>query len=136
MSARTNTPCAAKKMEVLEKTVAHERGRIYQTGSEGREDQKKGKEQRLTTREGEKAIANPEEVQVKEDTAQKGSYKTQWVKVWKNLKKGFKWDNQEKDNPNRPKIWENRTTKGCQSPKQPSNQAGKHCQPYQHNTKG
>ena len=106
MSARTNTPSAAKKMEELEKTVAHERGRIYQTGSKGRKIKKKGKEQRLTTREGTKANANPEEVQVKEDTAQKGSYKTQWVKVWKNVKKGFKWDNQEKDNPNRPKIRE------------------------------
>ena len=84
MSARTNTPSAAKKMEELEETVAQEGGRIYQTGSKGRKDQKRGKEQRLTTRTGAKAIANPEELQVEENIAQKGGYKTQGVKVWKN----------------------------------------------------
>ena len=81
MSARTNTPGAAKATEELEETVAQEGGRIYQTGSKGRKDQKRGKEQRLTTRTGAKAIANPEELQVEEDTAQKGGYKTQGVKV-------------------------------------------------------
>ena len=112
MSARTNTPGAAKEMEELEETVAQEGGRIYQTGSKGRKDQKRGNEQRSTTRTGAKAIANPEELQVEEDTAQKGGYKTQGVKVWKNLKNCFKRDSQAKDTPDRSKIREERDSYG------------------------
>ena len=110
VSARTNTPSAAKKMEELEETVAQEGGRIYQTGSKGRKD--RGKEQRLTTRTGAKAIANPEELQVEEDTVQKGGYKTQGVKVWKNLKNCFKRDSQAKDTPDRSKKREERDSYG------------------------
>ena len=90
MSARRNTPSAAKKMEELEETVAQEGGRIYHTGSKGRKDQKRGKKHRVTTRMEAKNIANPEEIQVEEDNAQKGGYRTQGVKVWKNLKNCFK----------------------------------------------
>ena len=56
-------------------------------GARGEKIKKRGMEQRLTTRTGAKAIANPEELQVEEDTAQKGGYRTQGVKGWKNLKK-------------------------------------------------
>ena len=93
-------------MEELEETLAHEGGRIYETGSKGRKDQKRDKEQRLTTRTGAKAIANPEELQVEEDTAQKGGYKTQGVKAWKNLKNRSKWNNRAKGVPDGYKIKE------------------------------
>ena len=106
MSARTNIPSATKKMEELEETVAQERERIYQTGSKGRKNQKRGKEQRLTTRTGAKAVAKPKGLQVEEDTAQKGGYKTQRVKTWKNHKNRSKRDNRAKGAPNRFRIRE------------------------------
>ena len=62
----------------------------------------------MTTRTGAKAIANPEELQVEEDTARKGCYKTQGVKAWKNLKKCFKRDSQAKDTLDRSKTREER----------------------------
>ena len=90
MSARTNTPGAAKATEELEETVAQEGGRIYHTGSKGRNDQKRGKEQWSTTRTGAKAIANPEELQVEEDTALKGCYKPRGPRPGKNQEDSFK----------------------------------------------
>ena len=90
MSTRTNTPGAAKEMEELEETVAQEGGRIYHTGSKGRTNQKRGKGQWSTTRTGAKAIANPEELQVEEDTARKGCYKTQGAKAGKKPRGSFK----------------------------------------------
>ena len=135
MSARTNTPGAAKEMEELQETVAQEGGRIYHTGSK---DRKRSKEQGLTTRTGAKAIANPEELQgAKAGKKPRGSskkgnhrqptdgapdqpehggnkkkgrgYQVTWrAKVWKNLKKCFKRDSQAKDTPDRSKTREER----------------------------
>ena len=92
MSARTNTPGAAKAMEELEETVAQEEGRTYHTGSKGRDNQKGGKKQWSTTRTGANAIANPEESQIEEDTAQNGCHKTQGAKAGKKPRGSFKQD--------------------------------------------
>ena len=66
----------------------------------------------MTTRTGEKVIANPEEFQVEEDTMQKNGCKTQGVKAWKNLKNRFKRDNQTKGASDRSKIREERDNYG------------------------